>query len=81
MRGTISDIFLVGITGRCGHRIIADSAVPVYAFSYGRNKLFDLPLFKFEEKVEIKIGTEKAFDDLKKFFLGNVFVGRPLHGL
>lgn len=62
--------------------IMVTSSVPVYAFSYSRDELFDLSLLKFHEKGQIKIRTEKAFHNLKKFFLGNVLTGRPLwHGL
>ena len=61
--------------------IIAASPVSVYSSPYGGNELFDLSLVKLQEKSQVKIGTEKLPNDLKKFFLGNVLVGRPLHGL
>ena len=57
------------------------SPVSVYSFPYSRNKLFDLSLLKFQEKSQVKIGTEKLLDHLKKYFFRNVFAGRALHGV
>ena len=64
-----------------GAGIIAASPVSVYSFSYSGNKLFDLSLLKLHEKSQVKIGTQKFLDHLKKLFLGNTLGSQALHGL
>jgi hypothetical protein len=59
----------------------ATSPISVYSFPDGGNKLFHLSLLQFHEKSQVKIGAEQFPDDFEKFFLGDVLVGRGVHGL
>jgi hypothetical protein len=63
----------------CG--ILATSPASVYSFPHGGNKLFNLSLFKFQEKSQVKIGMEKLPDNPKKCFLGNSLADRALHAV
>ena len=62
-------------------RALVASPVSVYSFPYGGNKLFDLSLLKLQEESQVKVGTEKFLDHLKKFLFRNVLAGWALHGV